>query len=121
MQIVLISVLKLMIPQLHNVIILMNFIVYNSIIIIITGTMLNLQHTVLEEIVTNDIALNFTESVLEICAIELEESGEYSCTASNGISTATVNNTANLTVIPGLCVCGGGGGGRRGYAVFILT
>ena len=78
--------------------------------------MLNLQHTVLEEIVTNDIALNFTESVLEICGIELEESGEYSCTASNGISTATVNNTANLTVIPGLCVGrrGGEGGGRGG-------
>ena len=55
-----------------------------------------LQHTVYDQ--TFDQAnLNFVESILEICSIELTEGGAYTCNASNGFIYET--NTTMLNVV----------------------
>ena len=44
----------------------------------------------------NENGLNFVESILEICSIELDEGGVYTCNASNGFTSVT--NSTTLTV-----------------------
>lgn len=58
-----------------------------------------LQHTVYEQEIdqTNQANLNFLESILEICSIELSEGGAYTCNATNGFTYET--NTTVLTVV----------------------
>ena len=41
--------------------------------------------------------INFTESILEICSIGIEEGGQYSCHASNSVGEAS--NASTLTVL----------------------
>lgn len=60
------------------------------------------QHTVYERQVETELNTTFTESILEICSTEPEDSGEYLCTANNGFSSASVTSPTNLTVIPGM-------------------
>ena len=65
---------------------------------------LRTQHTVYQETVTEG-GLTFVESILEICSIEMDEGGDYTCNATNGfISDA---NTTTITVADsrGVCVC----------------
>ena len=57
-----------------------------------------LQHTVYER----EINTTFKESILEICSVEPQDSGDYLCTASNGVSSTSATNPTNVTVIPGM-------------------
>ena len=53
------------------------------------------QHTVYDELVTQG-DLMFIQSILEICSIELDEGGDYTCNATNGFISET--NTTTITV-----------------------
>ena len=54
------------------------------------------QHTVYDESF-DQANLNFVQSILEICSIELSEGGSYTCNATNGFTYET--NTTILTVV----------------------
>ena len=57
------------------------------------------KYTTYEQILSNQDGLMFTESILEICGVGLQESGEYLCTASNGARTVQAPNATVLTVL----------------------
>ena len=37
---------------------------------------------------------------MEICSVDLDDAGEYLCTASNGNSSVSATNATTLTVLP---------------------
>ena len=60
---------------------------------------LMLKHTVFERKIRQE-SFYFTESVLQVCNVDLENGGEYLCTASDGYNTVTANNATVVTVLP---------------------
>ena len=66
------------------------------------------QHTVYDELVTQG-SLMFIQSILEICSIELDEGGDYTCNATNGLisesNTTTITVTDSRGVCTTMCIC----------------
>ena len=40
------------------------------------------------------------ESILEICSVDVRNSGEYLCTAMDGVNTVSATNATVLTILP---------------------
>ncbi len=53
--------------------------------------------TVYEELVTEG-GLTFVQSILEVCSVEVADSGSYSCVASNGVRNDSTS--FELTILP---------------------
>ena len=59
--------------------------------------------TVYEELVTIEEGFTYVQSILEVCSVEVGDSGSYTCTATNGLRNDSTS--FNLTVLPqGKCM-----------------
>ena len=63
----------------------------------------NLMDDSLVKVYNTTVTVNnlvFTTSILQLCSIKLEDSGQYFCTASNSMGVDSFNFTLNVKVLP---------------------